>query len=347
MKWIDKIDSRRIELIKEGYTYQVVATILTAEFGIKFTKYSVQERCKATGTTKKQLLLDQLDFTSCETDLKNEISIFPEESYQLDDSLTFVPEKQRQLKVIWEKFNDGKPKKILSLSDLHAPYTDFKAVEKAIIEHYDADILMLNGDIFDGHAMSDFDKLDDFDIEIEFEQVFTLLDVVSPMFKQIIWVSGNHEMSRFIRMVSRKFGNGMKKFVLKRLNPIQYICEKYDNIIIAPNHYVQVGSCVFTHPNGYSAALMSTGLKQAEIFENNKHDILPYPKVECVTMGHTHDLGAYYYNGIKVIEQGHLCFPPDYVIDDPRKRRWQKGYAVVHLNSDGSVDFNRTREYHL
>lgn len=349
MKWLENIDSRRIELLKEGYSYQMVATVLSNEFNTFFTKKAVENRSRITKTSKKDLI-NNIEFTSSSiifNKQEKENNMFPDEAYYLDEELTFTPEKKRQMKKVWDIFNDGKPKKILSLSDMHAPYMDFNSIEKAVLAHADSDILMLNGDVFDGHAMSDFDKIDDFDIEVEFEQVFLFLDTVAPMFKQIIWVSGNHEMSRFIRMVSRKFGNGMKKYVLKRLNPIKYICEKYDNIIIAPHHYVQIGKVVFVHPNGYSSALMSTALKQAEIFENNKYDILPYPEIQAVIQGHTHDLGSYFLNGIKVIEQGCLCHPMDYVFDNPRKRRWTKGYAVVHLDKEGNVDFNKTREYHI
>lgn len=346
VRWTSEVDARRVSLLKDGYSYNAVAAILSDEFNGNFSMHSVQNRSRVTNTTKNELQIEVLDKV-IKSPKNKDTKMFPEEAYQVDEELSFTPEKKRRLKEIWESFNDGKAKKILSLSDLHAPYMDFKAIETAILEHSDADILVLNGDVFDGHAMSDFDKLDDFDIEIEFEQVFLLLDVVTPLFEKIIWVSGNHEMARFIRMISRKFGNGMKKYVLKRLNPIQYISEKYDNLIVVPHNHTQIGTAVFVHPNGYSGALMSTALKQAEIFENNKYDILPYPEVQAVIQGHTHDLGSYYQNGIKVIEQGHLTFPPDYVFDAPRKRRWQKGYAVVHLDKDGNVEFNKSREYHL
>lgn len=345
IKWTKELDLRRIQLIREGYSYSAIAAIMSDEYGEDFSLRGIENRSRMTNTTKKELLEEELDKSDLFAKKSSNSKIFSNSLYELDEEFSFTPEKKRQLKKLWDDFNDGKAKKILSLSDLHAPYMDFESIEQAVSSHLDADILMLNGDIFDGHAMSDFDKLDDFDIEKEFEQVFVFLDAVTPLFKHVVWVSGNHEMSRFIRMVSRKFGNGMKKYVLKRLNPIQYICEKYNNITIAPHHFVQLGKVVFVHPNGYSSALMSTALKQAEIFENNKHEILPYPEIQAVIQGHTHDLGEYYLNGIKVIEQGCLCFAPDYVFDNPRKRRWTKGYAVIHLDKNGNVEFNKTHSY--
>lgn len=345
IRWTKELDDRRVELIEAGYSYVDIAAILTTEFKMDFTRDKVVSRSRITRTIKKHLKDTNVIKTVKISETKQ--AMFPEESYHVDEDLSFTPEKQRELKRIWDLFNDGKAKKILSLSDLHAPYMDLKSIEKAILSNLDADVLVLNGDVFDGHAMSDFDKLDDFDIEREFKQVFLLLDAIVPLFKVIVWVGGNHDFSRFMRMVARKFGNGMKKYVMKRLNPVSYIAEKYNNIIIVPNQFAQIGTAVFVHPDGYSSALMSTALKQAEIFENNKDQILPYPVIQAVIQGHTHDLGSYYLNGIKVIEQGCLCFPMDYRFDKPTKRRWQKGYAVVHLDENGNVEFNKTREYFI
>ncbi|MNV50902.1 hypothetical protein D3C71_1429320 [compost metagenome] len=146
-------------------------------------------------------------------------------------------------------------------------------------------------------------------------------------------------------MVSRKFGQGMKKYVLKRLNPIDYIAEKYDNITVVPHQWMQVGKAIFVHPDGYSSALMSTALGQEKVLRANAEEMLPDPNFQALIQGHTHDLGEYYVNGTKVIEQGCLCYQMDYRFDRPSSRRWVQGYAVVQLNSDGSVDFNNTRSY--
>lgn len=331
--WTPEIDARRIHLIKNNMSYFEIAKILEKEFCINVTKGAVEYRSRKTNTLHTQVNLT-----------KN--SLFKSKLYQPDDQLLFTPEKKKILNEIWESLNDNKSKKILSLSDLHAPFINFRAVEEAILSHSDSDILVLNGDIFDGHAMSDFDKLNDFNIEIEFEQVFELLDVVTKIYKKIYWVGGNHDMSRFMRMVSRKFGQGMKKYVLERLNPINYIAEKYENVIVVPHQWVQIGKCVFNHPDGYSSALMSTVLGQEKILRANIHD-LPFPELQCVVQGHTHDLGEYYINGCKVMEQGHLGYIPDYRFDKPTARRWQLGYAVVHLDKNGNVDFNNTRTYSI
>lgn len=345
VKWTSELDSRRIDLIKEGFSYTAISHILNREFKLnnRINGKSVENRSRATKTTKTAL------FTQSNQNIqssKQEVeTLFPPKAYEINESITFTPEKKRRLKEIYDLFNDGKARKVLSLSDLHAPFIHFEAVERALLEHGDADVLVLNGDVFDGHALSDFDKLDDFDIEIEFEQVFTLLDVVTKMFDVVIWNGGNHDVSRFIRMVSRKFGNGMKKYVLKRLNPVQYVAEKYDNIIIVPNQFFQMGECVFTHPDGYSSALMSTALGQEKVIRANADYLLPNPKFTCVIQGHTHDLGEYYINDCKVIEQGCLTHPADYRFDKPSSRKWQLGFAVLHLNNDGTVDFNNTRSY--
>lgn len=352
IKWTKEIDSKRVELIKEGLSCKDIALVLSNEFGGNFTSNKIKDRNYVTSTNKKSLLkkaieinVDSAKSVEKQPTAKKDKILFPVEAYDVNENVTFTPEKKRRLKEIYDIFNDGKQKKILSISDLHAPFINFEAVEKALLAHSDADILVLNGDVFDGHALSDFDKLIDFDIEVEFEQVFLFLDVATKLFEKIIWNGGNHDFSRFIRTVSKKFGAGMKNYVLKRLNPIEYIAEKYDNITIVPNQFFQIGEAVFTHPDGYSSALMSTALGQEKVIRANAEAILPNPKFTCVIQGHTHDLGEYYINGCKVMEQGCMTHIMDYRFDKPSSRRWVLGYAVVQLNSDGSVDFNNTRTY--
>jgi predicted phosphodiesterase len=352
VRWNSDIDNRRIELLRFGHSYSQIANILSFEFSKRFTMKSVENRCRITNTTKSSILLSEIKGHNKNSNeikknikSKNKSNLFPEELYTMNTEIVFAPEKKRALKEIWDSFNDGKSKKILSLSDLHAPFINFKSVEEALKIHQDADILILNGDVFDGNALSDFDKLNDFDIEVEFEQVFALLDVVSEMFKKIYWVGGNHDLSRFFRMVSRKFGSGMKKYVLKRLNPITYIAEKYENVIVIPHQWMQIGKAVFIHPDGYSSALMSSSLQQEKVLRANSKEMLPHPDFEALIMGHTHDAGEFFINGCKILEQGALCHQMDYRFDNPSSRKWVQGYAVVHLKNDGSVDFNNTRVY--
>jgi predicted phosphodiesterase len=382
-KWNETMDNRRVELLKKGYSYDQVASVLTDEFEQPFSMRSVESRSWTTRTTRELIGVKELKrfivsseeldafknpseeklIQSKETiDLKRKSeskkesikfnvkskksdSMFAEELYSINGDLLFAPEKKKRLKEIWDSFNDGKPKKILSLSDLHAPFINFNSVEKALKAHGDADILVLNGDVFDGNALSDFDKLNDFDIEVEFQQVFALLDVATKMFDQIYWVGGNHDLSRFFRMVARKFGNGMKKYVLNRLNPITYIAEKYDNITVIPHQWMQIGKAVFIHPDGYSSALMSSALGQEKVLRANAKEVLPSPDFEVLIMGHTHDAGEYMMNGCKVMEQGCLTYVPDYRHDRPSSRQWVQAYAVVNLFGDGSVDMNNTRIY--
>jgi predicted phosphodiesterase len=352
INWNTQLDSRRIDLIVQGFSYSAVASILNNEFPANATinADAVQNRCRATETTKAQLMSksnvargQQLSMANVKSTTNK--GLFPTSAYDIDESVTFTPEKKRRLEEIYDELNDGKAKKILSLSDLHAPFINFEAVEKALIEHSDADVLILNGDVFDGHALSDFDKLNDFDIEIEFEQVFMFLDVATKLFDRVYYVGGNHDMSRFVRMVARKFGQGMKNYVLKRLNPIEYVCEKYSNLTIVPHQFIQVGEAIFNHPDGYSSALMSTAMGQEKAIRANANTLLPNPKFSLLCQGHTHDLGEYYVNDCKIMEQGCLCHPMDYRFDKPTSRRWQLGYAVVQLNADGSVDFNKSRTY--
>jgi hypothetical protein len=136
-----------------------------------------------------------------------------------------------------------------------------------------------------------------------------------------------------------------EEYKSKRLNPITYIAEKYNNIVVIPHQWMQVGKAVFIHPDGYSSALMSSAIGQEKVLRANAKEALPNPDFEALIMGHTHDAGEYMLNGCKIMEQGCLTYVPDYRYDKPSSRQWVQAYAVVNLYGDGSVDMNNTRVY--
>ena len=93
------------------------------------------------------------------TDLTDDQNLFPDHVYDLQKQFIASETTKEEMKKTWEMFEDGKPKKLLVLSDLHAPYMNFTKIEKAIKDNADCDICILNGDIFDGESMSVFDKM--------------------------------------------------------------------------------------------------------------------------------------------------------------------------------------------
>jgi predicted phosphodiesterase len=355
IRWIGAIEQRRLELIKDGLRYNQIARILSKEFGINVTSRAVEGRGYSTRTQKIDLKsqlgidtfanMDEMDEMD-EVDDESIDKLFPDECYQMDPDICMTPEKLTELTKIYKMLTDLNPKKILSLSDLHSPYINFKAVETAIKANPDADICLLNGDVYDGSGMSTYDKLSEIDIDDELKQVFMLLDVLTKQYKKVVWLGGNHDLGRFLSFVMKNFGAGMKKYVLKRLNPIDYIAEKYDNLIVVPHDWIEIGDVIFAHLKNYSAVDMKTVVTNNEIFYSMR-DLLPNPDYKAVIIGHTHQYGKVIKNGTLLIEQGCLCHLYDYKFMKPTKNKWQTAYATVIFDKDMHVDFNKTNPIYV
>jgi predicted phosphodiesterase len=346
VKWEGQIEARRVELIKDRLTYKQVARILSDEFNTYVSDRAVEGRCFRSSTMKSDICEEICEESYNQLINKNPIStsegkLFPDECYDVDSEICMTPAKIAELNDIYKQLTLSNPKKILALSDLHAPLIDFSAVEKAILAHPDADICLLNGDVYDGQAMSTFDKLKDFDFEVELRQIFILLDVLTKRFKHVVWVGGNHDMRRFLKFVMKTFGSGMKNYVLKRLNPMDYVAERYDNLIIVPHDWIQVGDVIFAHLQDFSITDMKTVVSCEEKFRSMKH-LLPNPDYRSIVIGHTHHMGKVIRNNVLLMEQGCMCHMADYKFHKPSRIRWETGYAVIYFDDDMKVDFNKS-----
>ncbi|MFW6007775.1 MAG: metallophosphoesterase [archaeon] len=350
IRWKGQLEERRLELIKMGYSYSTIANILSSEFDLNISRRSVEGRCYNTKTQKCDLdECDKLEYDTDHTEntiFSNTSNLFPEECYDNEEDFCMTPQKVKELKRIYNKLTGLHPKNVISLSDLHSPAIDFKSVERAILDNPNSDICLLNGDVYDGNSMSSFDKMSEIDIEEELDQVFTLLDVLTKKYEFVVWVGGNHDFGRFLKFVMKNFGPGMRKYVEQRLNPMDYIAEHYDNLIIVPHDWVQIGDVIYAHLPTYSTVDMKTVVKNYEIFKANRH-LLPNPNFRAIVIGHTHHLGKIMKNGVMLIEQGCLCHLQDYRFMKLTKNRWQKGYAIVGYDDDMNVDFNKSHAIYL
>jgi predicted phosphodiesterase len=357
IKWEGKIEKRRLELLDRGLNYNDIADILSDEFKTTVTYYSVVERCRKTSTQlnrfkdKKQVVIKthpefkslkdvEIDNIS-DLDMLNDKKLFPEEYDDIEEDIYTSPRKIKELKDLHEIFTMLAPHKVLSLSDLHSPFIDFISIEKAIKDNSDADILLLNGDIFDGQSLSLFDKYKEINFMKELDKVFKFLDVVSKMFKTIVWVGGNHDLGRFEKFVTKTINEGMRDYIMAVANPMDYVSKRYSNLIVVQHDWVQIGDCIFSHPHNYSAVEMKTVVNTNDHF-NSIRNFLPNPNYRAIVMGHTHQLGKFFKNDIMLAEQGCLCHMQDYRFKKPSKLKWQTGYAVVTFDKNMKIDFSNS-----
>lgn len=339
VKWTNELDQRRIELLQANYTYAQVAEILTQESDQDVTTSSVDGRCQKTKTTKKDLQ-SMPQTVSCVQTTQN-ARLFPTDCYTPGPDVSFPFRKKQELAQLYNALTGTNPHKILSLSDLHAPFMNFDAIEKAVLANLDADICVLNGDVYDATAFSTFTKFKAADFKYEMKQVENLLDVLCSRFKNVVWVGGNHDMMRFKKFIARNNGDATE-YLIDVANPMKIIAAKYPNLTIVDHDWVQIGDVVFAHLQDFSSVDMKTVVTVDEKFRANGVDLLPNSDYNAVVIGHTHYAGKVIHNSKMLIEQGCLCHMADYKFMRIGKRRWNTAYAVIELDQAGKVDFNKS-----
>ena len=202
-------------------------------------------------------------------------------------------------------------------------------------------MVIISGDLLDNEAMSTYDNITEWDLSEEFNQVRKILKVLNDNFSEILVIEGNHE-GRFSRYITRNIKPSLREYAIERLNPLKYITEKYENIHLVNYNTVQIGSCIFKHPNKYNSPELRTVVNEKDILKANE-DVLPNSFFNMVMIGHTHQAGEYFYNHVKLIEQGCLCLTPDYRVNEPIKRIWTTGYGIVYLDENGIADLNKSK----
>ena len=229
--------------------------------------------------------------------------------------------------------------KIAVLSDLQIPFEDPEALDQAldVIETYNPDLVVLNGDVVDCYAESAF--LKDFDkaraaIPQEHERVATLLDILKD--RRVIWMGGNHE-DRWRRILWGATGP-MSQLLLREhqkasgrdldlVDPVK----SFEKLFRLDERHVQYypyshrlyfadGNLVMTHGKYVSR---HSGWSAKRTFE--------WLGKSCI-VGHTHRLGSYLHTGDGVQhgawENGCLCqLEPEYA-DAPD---WQQGFSLVRV----------------
>jgi predicted phosphodiesterase len=250
--------------------------------------------------------------------------------------------------------------KILTLSDLHFPFVNQHVIEHAVSNHKDANILVLNGDIFDAYLVSHWPKNKAILLQWEYQIAQAWLDFFDNIFPKIVLISGNHEYRT-------------KKYFSTRIDPsvsfltspdiLQRLAKGYDFNEFGdfePTHkykaqiiydgqtdmldwYHRIGNALFVHPSkGIFNTPLASSVKAANNFLTKEQDW------ECLIMAHTHKQGRCHYKNKLLIEQGCCCIPLEYESANHMAYDSQTfGYAVVHMDKAGNVDFDKTRTTYI
>ena len=246
-------------------------------------------------------------------------------------------------------------RKILCISDFHIPFDREDLIMEIINQHQDADILVVNGDIMDLHAVSTWPKERDIVLKKEYDIAMEYMKVFSKKFPQVVVTRGNHEvrLSRYFNScISGSVSFLVNKDILSRLcsgevyNHNGEIIKTYDfdNIHYEgglEGWFVKIGKTIFAHPKEFSKVEAKT-VMLGNIYFMEREDI------DCIVIGHTHNQAFVPSRNKLCIESGCLCCPMDYEKQGTFKyHAMTLGYTVLYQDKEGNCDFNRSRNVYL
>jgi predicted phosphodiesterase len=246
--------------------------------------------------------------------------------------------------------------KVLTFSDFHLPFVNRHVLEHGITHHSDADVLVINGDLFDAYLVSKWPKSKAVLLQWEYQLALEWIKFFSEVFPQVILVSGNHD-HRTQKYFSTRIDPAVSFLtdpdMLQRLAQGYDFTEygdfervhdfrnvTYDNGLL--NWYTLLGKSLFVHPlKGYSTEPCATTLKAAKHFIERED-------WQCLVMAHTHRQTRSFYKDRLLIEQGCACIPMEYEAQGHMNMDSQIfGYATIYMDRLGNVDYDKTRTTYI
>ncbi len=343
MRWENyNFDRRLIELQHEydylsgGALHQAIAAQLNDEYatsyGIRFTEDSVRNRLK-------RITFDQLADRPVTVIMpyyqKYQDLIEGDGLPKLVNGYTF--ESYLQSMQLGHK-------KTLVLSDLHIPFINDQFVQEAVERNLTADLIVLNGDIFDAYSLSTFVKTQDIPIYAEIDGIVRFFEWITQLFpdKFIVSTVGNHE-TRVTRRISPMLPSGLE--FLAKENLLTTLAKPFPNIVVTDDWYVQVGDAIYAHADSAAGVAAKPAVDVLNWFVSHyeEENLAPF-RLTC--HGHTHRTAVVYQGKYKAMESGCLCVPMSYARTTKHRHPSQQGYVVVQ-QFDGRADFQLSREYTL
>jgi predicted phosphodiesterase len=250
--------------------------------------------------------------------------------------------RRNELKERLENKYKGKRIKVLYLADLHIPFTMYKEVTGIVNRNLDADIVVINGDLFDLFAVSKFAKDKEVALRRELAEGREFLEFLARRFKDIVITEGNHErrLKSYIRSVIPPdiqflFPDDVIKMVVDGETLGK---EELENVHVVGSWWFKLFDTIFAHPDNYSSANLKTVQNTSEYFT-----IIKNISHRACIIGHTHRAGKLVNGEVLLMETGCLCHDMDYHNGSNFTRtKWTRAYATMVIEANGEIDFNKS-----
>lgn len=276
---------------------------------------------------KEHPMLFRSESTSRNTvkDIKKQLGYKPKRWVGMPD---YLPKSRAKT---WEPIALNTPCVVLSLSDIHFPFHDEKAIYAAVRhskKEHKVTVVLLNGDTCDFYSLSRFDtRKENRDLMDELYQVRQFLEWLKKQFPKarLVFKRGNHEdwWDKYLNHHALEMANCDFAQLGRALDLEKHGYEEvFDNIIMAGNLPVLHGH-EFKNNSGVNPA-RSAFLKLG-------HSSLS---------GHLHRTSSHaesdmFHHESMTWTQGCLCGrTPEYA----RINKWNLGFAVIEVAKDGTYD---------
>jgi len=251
----------------------------------------------------------------------------------------------------------GTPSKTLILNDLHAPETDWAAVQKCLDAHGDAKNIILNGDTLQCDSVSNHSNEYEEVLRNTLGQVVEFIAELKRKKKKIFVSLGNHENWYARLLLEAQTMNPKLKHSIEALlfllgaedRKVKSLTDMLaDNTKIQGGYgwVMQAGEAVIAHPSCFSSTAGKTVQWTGDFLDNWSWE-LGLSHWTTLFIGHTHQAVNDIVKNKHLIEGLCLSHPQDYNFSGRikacnRNNRWHKGCSYLTLEKGGKVNHNES-----
>lgn len=258
----------------------------------------------------------------------------------------------RGMKYVRNKMTQNVYDRILCISDMHVP---FNLPIETFQEYIGiVDTLVINGDVSDCQAISDFPK--SYRVSPMRELLSTrvyltnLIKYLEP--KRVFINYGNHD-TRFQTYLSKNLDTDILELMPKTSIEL-IVCDGFNHydketgtktyycpitelfpdieIVYTGSWNCQIGKTIFCHPLVYSSGILKTTEKATQFFRNEGY------MFDTIVMAHTHHIGEYKMGNTVLYEQGCCCDVKKQHYSDGKLTPSQKeGFVFLCQDKDGNL----------